>query len=215
MGSTVIATLLICGTVGYAALRSPHEFSPRAIMNKGLYRSSYEVTRPDKSLARGVATGENRDAVGGMEGSATETTTTADIGAFSLADLEAQVGRDAAGYFELEVPELYYTAGDLEVRRVLEGQPVVTVAQVMPEKFNNPEGTRVRIFRIFIECCAADARPLAIPVEFGRTPPEFREMGWVEVRGHMTYRPEGGTTVPILLAEEMVETDEPEQKMMY
>lgn len=215
MGSTVVATLLICGTVGYAALLSPHEFSPSAIMNKGLYRNNYEVARPDKSLARGV---NERQAEGADEAAAESgatATTTADIGAFSLADLEAQIDRDELGYFELEVPELYYTSGDLEVRRVLEGQPVVTVAQVMPEKFNNPEGSRVRIFRIFIECCAADARPLAIPVEFGKSPPEFQEMGWVQVRGSMTYRMEGGATVPVLLAEEMIETEEPDQTMMY
>ncbi len=220
MTSTVIATFMICGTVSYAAFFSPHEFSPQAIMNKGLYRPGYEASRADKSLAR--STGERASTQGrsgrsqttdpGKEG---EEMTTSDIGAFSLADLEAQVDRDAEGYFELEVPELYYTAGDLEVRRVLEGQPVVTIAQAMPEKFNNPDGTRVRIFRIFIECCAADARPLAIPVEFGKTPPEFQEMGWVKVKGHMAYRLEDGSTVPILLAEEMLETEEPEQTMMY
>lgn len=204
LAASVVAALLICGSVTYAAVRSPHQFSPQAIMNKGLYDPNYEAQRADKSLAAGVD-----------RSSADSTTTTADIGAFSLADLEAQVDRDADGYFELDVPELYYTAGDLEVRRVLEGQPVTTLAQVMPEKFNNPDGTRLRIFRVFIECCAADARPLSIPVEFSQTPPEFQEMGWVSVKGHMTYKLEGGVTVPILQAEGMVEADEPEQAMMY
>jgi hypothetical protein len=219
LGSTVVAALLICAMVGYAAMRSPHAFSPRAIINKGLYRSNPETIRSDRSFAKAATdSAQAPDVAGSEDGQSANTVSTEqadELSAFSLADLEAQVDRDDRGYFELQVPELYYTAGDLEVRRVLEGQPVVTVAQVMPEKFNNPEGTRLRIFRIFIECCAADARPLAIPVEFGAKPPEFREMSWVEVRGKMTYQREAGSTVPILLVEEMIDTDEPEQTMMY
>lgn len=62
-------------------------------------------------------------------------------GGFTLADLEAQVPKSKAGNFILEVPELYYTAGDKEVQSVITGQMVETVAQVLPEKVNNEDGT--------------------------------------------------------------------------
>ena len=118
------------------------------------------------------------------------------------------------GNFVLEVPELYYTAGDKEVQSVLTGQPVETTAQVIPEK-GNTDGKRVRIFRLLIQCCAADARPYSVPVEFEKEAPKFKEMSWVKVVGKMTYRQENGQTVPVLLASKMTETAEPDNKMVY
>lgn len=136
-------------------------------------------------------------------------------GHFTLADLEAQVPRSKEGNFMLEVPEIFYTAGDKEVQSVLNGQSVETIAQVMPEKVNNEAGTRVRIFRLQVQCCAADARPYSIPVEFGTAPPAFKDMGWVKVIGKVTYRQEGNQTVPMVEAVSMVETAEPDSKMIY
>ena len=136
-------------------------------------------------------------------------------GSFTLDDLKAQVERSPEGNFKLEVPEIYYTANDKEVQSVLTGQPIETVAQVIPEKVNNPNGTRVRIFRMLIQCCAADARPYSIPVEFGKTPPAIKEMSWVKVVGKMDFRSEGGQVVPVILATSMTAVPEPENKMVY
>lgn len=136
-------------------------------------------------------------------------------GNFTLADLEAQVPRSKDGHFLLEVPEIFYTAGDKEVQSVLNGQSVETIAQVMPEKVNNEAGTRVRIFRMQVQCCAADARPYSIPVDFGKAPPPFKEMGWVKVVGKVTYKQEGNQTVPVVEAASMEETAEPDSKMIY
>ena len=77
------------------------------------------------------------------------------------------------------------------------------------------DGTRIRVFRLFMECCAADARPLSIPVDFGKAPPDYKEMGWYKIRGKMDYRMEDGITVPILRAIGMAETEEPEEGMLY
>jgi hypothetical protein len=137
-------------------------------------------------------------------------------GSFTLADLKAQVAQSPEGNFILEVPELYYTAGDKEVQSVLNGQPVETIAQVLPEKVNNEKGTRLRIFRLLVQCCAADARPYSIPVEFGKTAPtEFKDMSWVKVTGKMTYKQEGDQTVPVLEAASMTPAAEPADAMVY
>lgn len=146
---------------------------------------------------------------------ATTDTEAKSYGSFTLADLEAQVPKSKAGNFILEVPEIYYTAGDKEVQTVLNGQPVETVAQVLPEKVNNPKGTRLRIFRMLIQCCAADARPYSIPAEFGKKAPEFKDMTWVKVTGKMSYQEEGGQTVPILEAQTIEETTAPDNAMSY
>ncbi|MBX7211195.1 MAG: hypothetical protein K1X78_23010 [Verrucomicrobiaceae bacterium] len=136
-------------------------------------------------------------------------------GSFTLADLEAQVPKSKAGNFILEVPELYYTAGDKEVQAVLAGQPVETVAQVLPEKVNNAEGKRLRILRLQIQCCAADARPYSIPVQFEDKAPQFKDMSWVKVTGKMSYKQEGGQMVPVLEAGSIAETAAPENATVY
>ncbi len=136
-------------------------------------------------------------------------------GNFTLDDLKAQVPMSKEGNFILEVPELYYTAGDKEVQGVLVGQSVETTAQVLPEKVNNAEGKRLRVFRLLVQCCASDARPYSIPVEFAEKAPVLKEMSWIKVVGKMAYRQEGGQTVPIIEATSLKETTAPENSMLY
>jgi uncharacterized membrane protein YcgQ (UPF0703/DUF1980 family) len=136
-------------------------------------------------------------------------------GSFTLDDLKAQVPMSKEGNFILEVPELYYTAGDKEVQGVLAGQSVETTAQVMPEKVNNEDGKRLRILRMLVQCCAADARPYSVPVEFTEKAPTFKDMTWVKVVGIMGYKQEGGQLVPVIQAKDIKETTAPDNAMLY
>lgn len=136
-------------------------------------------------------------------------------GSFTLEDLKKQVPQSKEGNFILEVPEIYYTAGDLEVQKVITGQAVETVAQVLPEKVNNENGHRLRVFRLMVQCCAADARPYSVPVDFGKKAPDFKEMTWVKVVGKMGYKKEGDQTVPIIEATKIEETPAPADAMIY
>jgi len=136
-------------------------------------------------------------------------------GTFTLEDLKKQVPQSKDGNFILEVPELYYTGGDLEVQKVLTGQMVETVAQILPEKVNNADGHRMRIFRMLVQCCAADARPYSVPVDFGKKAPDFKDMTWVKVVGKMNYKKEGNQTVPIIETTKVEETTAPDNAMIY
>ena len=140
---------------------------------------------------------------------------TKSYGTFTLADLKAQVPMSKEGNFILEVPELYYTAGDKEVQGVLAGQPVETTAQVLPEKVGNADGKRLRIFRLLVQCCAADARPFSVPAEFAEKAPTFKDTAWVKVVGTMAYKQEGGQTVPVVMVKTMTETTAPDNAMLY
>lgn len=136
-------------------------------------------------------------------------------GTFTLEDLKKQVPQSKDGNFILEVPELYYTGGDVEVQKVLTGQMVETVAQILPEKVNNADGHRLRIFRMLVQCCAADARPYSVPVDFGKKAPDFKDMTWVKVVGKMGYKKEGTQTVPIIEVSKVEETTAPDNAMIY
>ncbi len=155
---------------------------------------------------------------GGSGGSSPEAGTAAkaqSYGSFTLEDLKAQVPQSKDGNFILDVPELYYTGGDVEVQRVLTGQSIETIAQVLPEKVNNPDGKRIRIFRLLVQCCAADARPYSVPVDFGKKAPEFKDMTWVKVVGTMTYQKEGDQTIPVVNATKIEETTAPSETTLY
>ncbi|OAI57815.1 hypothetical protein AYO49_01750 [Verrucomicrobiaceae bacterium SCGC AG-212-N21] len=183
--------------------------TPAATTPSGAPKVEQMPPDPSKGPAPAVNTKEvEKQAAKGAEAKS--------YGTFSLADLKAQVAQSPEGNFMLEVPELYYTAGDKEVQSVLNGQPVETIAQVLPEKVNNEKGTRLRIFRLLVQCCAADARPYSIPVEFGKAAPtEFKDMSWVKVTGKMSYKQEGDQTVPVLEAISIKQAAEPADAMVY
>lgn len=162
------------------------------------------------------APSEEMKSGGGSGGSSPDAAKTAQsYGSFTLEDLKAQVPQSKEGNFILDVPEIYYTGGDVEVQRVLTGQSVETVAQVLPEKVNNADGKRIRIFRLLVQCCAADARPYSVPVDFGKKAPEYKDMTWVKVTGTMSYQKDGDQTVPVLNATKIEETTAPSETTLY
>ncbi len=204
-----------------AAPQAPSATAPTAIPANpapGVQSSPPAVTTaPVKTPPAGMATSAPSEEVIAQKAAAS-TSGTAEAksyGSFSLEDLKKQVPQSKEGNFILEVPEIYYTAGDQEIQKVITGQPVETVAQVLPEKVNNDSGHRLRIFRMLIQCCAADARPYSVPVDFGKKAPEFKDMTWVKVTGKMSYKKEGDQIVPIIEATGMEETTAPENSMIY
>jgi hypothetical protein len=223
----LVAILILAAPITWAAFMTPDRYSANAVINKGLYNPNYSSTaNADKfslrteDSARTTPVSPAKPAAAGATPTAEPAVAKADpqaqsYGSFTLDDLKAQVPQSKDGNFILEVPEIYYTGGDIEVQSVLAGQSVETIAQVLPEKVNNADGRRLRIFRMLVQCCAADARPYSIPVEFTDKAPEYKDMTWVKIIGKMAYEKEGDQTVPVLKAEKVEETTEPENTMIY
>ena len=109
----------------------------------------------------------------------------------------------------MDVISIFYTGGDDEVQQVVKGLPVETIGQAMPETMRNEAGNRIRIFRLMMNCCIADARPISIPVEFDQSVPNYKEMGWYKVHGVMEYENWDEFTIPVLKATKLVPTAEP------
>ena len=241
----IVAILILVVPITYASINSPDGFkNVQTIANKGVYAQTYktdamagkfDLNKADTTLPPTV---KAKPAVQDLPPAATSAPATTaaknpspevaavannpppaaqtkSLGSFTLKDLEAQVPKSKEGNFMLEVPEIYYTAGDKEVQGVITGQSIETIAQVIPEKVNNEKGNRVRIFRMLIQCCAADARPYSVPVEFADKAPSFKDMSWVKVVGKMGYKKEGDQTVPVITAISMTAAAEPDNKMVY
>lgn len=122
--------------------------------------------------------------------------------------------RTPDGRIVAEVLDLLYAAQDTALRGDFENKPVELIGQLMPETANNAKGNRIKAVRMFMTCCAADARPVATLVE-AKTLPTLPEMSWIKVTGTATFPIENGRRIAVLQAEKIEATSPPEESMLY
>ena len=84
----------------------------------------------------------------------------------------------------------------------------------MPDTANNAGGKRFKAVRMFMTCCAADARPVATLVEC-ETLPNLPEMTWVKVTGTATFPIENGRRIAVLKAERVEKSSPPDETMLF
>jgi len=118
------------------------------------------------------------------------------------------------GNIEVQVIDLLYAAQDTSMRADFQGKTVETIGQLMPDDANNADGNRFKLMRMFMYCCAADAKPIAALVEAPEKP-NAPEMSWVRVVGKVDFHTEGGRMIAILKATNVKVTDPPEETMLY
>jgi uncharacterized repeat protein (TIGR03943 family) len=119
----------------------------------------------------------------------------------SREEIEKTHTRTPDGFYEFNLMELYFSAGERELQSALEGLAVETQGRWMDEKVNNAAGTRKRLYRLFMTCCVADSRAIPIILEFNGTPPDHPENEWVKVAGVMRFPLEDGIIQPVLEVE--------------
>ena len=114
------------------------------------------------------------------------------------------------GNVALEVTDLLYGESEESLRKMFTDKTVEVVGQYMPGSDTN----QFKLVRMFIVCCAADARPLAVPVQIS-VPPNATEMGWVKVIGKPAYSKNGERVHVVLKADKVESTDPPAEAMLY
>lgn len=130
---------------------------------------------------------------------------------FTLEDLEKNVSKNNKGQFQISLIDAYFSGSDREVHPVLRGVPVEMEGRLMPEKTNNADGSRRRVFRTFISCCAADATVAGVSLVFN-TPLESADLPdntWVKVGGTLDFEEINGKTRTILNVTDLTEAPEP------
>src|SRR4029077_14106641 len=90
--------------------------------------------------------------------------------------------RTTDGTIVAEVLDLLYAAQDNALRKDFEGKSVELVGQLMPDTSGNATGHRFKAVRMFMTCCAADARPVATLFEIEQKV-GLPEMSWIKVTG--------------------------------
>jgi hypothetical protein len=180
---TVVLMMLI--PIAFAVAWTKDEYSSAALARKGLY-----------------------DAPSGLNASFLG----ANLTALTLGEIEATHPKTQDGFLEFSLMELFFSSRDPEMKTLLDGLKVETVGRWADEKVYNPKGSRKRLYRMFINCCAADSKAIPIVVEFGETPPELPENCWVKVAGTIRFLVEDGSIQPVLAAERAAATESPDEE---
>jgi hypothetical protein len=121
--------------------------------------------------------------------------------------------RTPEGYIVAEVLDLLYAAQDNVLRKDFEDKTVQLVVQYMPDTGATAGSARFKGVRMFMTCCAADARPIATLIE-GEKLPEVPEMTWVKVTGKATFPVERGRRISVVKAEKVEKTEPPPESML-
>lgn len=133
----------------------------------------------------------------------------------SAEDDSEEIPRDKDGNMIVQVVDLLYAAQESDLRAPFKGgQTVEVIGQLMPDTTDNPNGDRFKLVRMFIVCCAADARPVAVLVQSPEKPPGA-EMSWIKVVGTVEFPTEGGRTIAVVKAKKVETTNPPEETMLY
>ena len=114
----------------------------------------------------------------------------------------------------VQVVDLLYAAQDSTLQPDFKGQNIEMIGQLMPDTTNNPKGDRFKLVRMFMVCCAADARPVAVLVQ-SDTKPTGAEMSWIKVVGTVEFPVEGGRPIAVVKATKVEATSPPEETMLY
>jgi uncharacterized repeat protein (TIGR03943 family) len=119
-----------------------------------------------------------------------------------------------SGPMPLQVIDMLYAIQMPSYREEFEGKEVEMVGQFVPMTTGNPKGDRFQVIRMFITCCAADAKPMGVTVH-GDTLPHVSEMQWVRVTGTPTFPMEGGKRTAILEATKVEPCEAPSDPFVY
>ncbi|MDB6069862.1 MAG: hypothetical protein JWL81_1033 [Verrucomicrobiales bacterium] len=183
-GGRGLALALLAISVTSAVAFTPDDFSDRYKKNMLSAYSSRKATDAGKAPAEFRLTPEGSPAA---------------AAGMTLAVVEKYRPRNKDGNFELGVEELYYSSADPEYAKVMKGQGVETLGQIVKDTTGTEPG-RWRVFILQMTCCAADARPISLPVVFETEVPNLQEMGWFKLKGTIDYVQERGIPVAILRA---------------
>ena len=128
---------------------------------------------------------------------------------------EEFIPRTASGAIAASVIDLLYAAQDPSLRGDFEGKTVEMVGQLMAQKGAGSQGGRMKLVRMFMTCCAADAKPIAVLLEPPAGNKPIPELSWVKIVGKPAFPMEDGRTIAVLKADTMAVTEPPEETMLY
>ena len=201
----ILTFLVLLLPVTAAAVFSPDGFGKGAILNRGIITDASALRPPTARMDQPITTPDLPLPSNDPNAASTQPPT---------APAQDYLQRTPDGRIIAEVLDLLYAAQDNALRKDFEDKPVELIGQLMPDTANNATGKRYKAVRMFMTCCAADARPVATLFEIEQKP-ELPEMTWIKVTGKATFPIENGRRISVLQAEKVEKTNPPEESMLY
>jgi uncharacterized repeat protein (TIGR03943 family) len=196
-----LAFLVLLLPLSAAAFISPSQFGEAMVMNRGI------VTDISQLPSAGMSGGNWDDAPAWDE----------KIDAVDATwDQNQDEGveyftRGPDGSIQVETLDLLFAAQEPGLRGEFENQRVSIVGQYVPPRGGSEGG--FDLVRMFVVCCAADARPLGIKVT--GQPVSVPRMGWVRITGIARFEDNGGVLEPTLELEKIEEVEPPRESFLY
>jgi len=208
--------LILLVPVSVTAMFAPDAFGKNAMMNRGVLTDASALPQLAKTTTpSSAALNLPLPTKDGSPASSTPAPATAQANGAQKPSAENDyLERTPEGYIVAEVLDLLYAAQDPNLRKDFEGKTVQLIGQLMPDSGDNAKGNRFKAVRMFMTCCAADARPVATLVE-ATDAPKIPEMSWIKIVGTATFPIENGRRIAVLKATKVDKTDPPSETMLY
>ena len=194
---SVFAAFVLVVPMLVAATVSPDQFGAATVTNRGLIERINDLPSYNPPVEPLLPAADGSQQAADTEG----------VG-------EGYLPKNEAGQIKAQTVDLIYAAEEPTMRADFENKEVELIGQFMPARANNSDGDRFNLVRMFVICCAADARPVAITVQMDKVQPAA-EMSWVKVIGKAVFPVESGRRVPLVLAESVTPCDPPEETFIY
>ena len=114
----------------------------------------------------------------------------------------------------LQVIDMLYAIQMPSYREEFEGKECELIGQYVPMTTGNPTGDRFQAIRMFMTCCAADAKPVGVTVKYPKKL-EAAEMAWFRIIGKPTFPMEGGRRTVVFEATRVEPCPAPSEPFVY
>ena len=188
--------------VSAAAVLSPSQFGEAVVMNRGIVTDLDALPSAERPLP---STWEDAPPI-------TDEGQLPDVSELNDEEGVEYFFRGEDGAIRLEILDLLFAAGEPALREEFEGRKVAIIGQYIP-----PTGGGAGDFdlvRMFVVCCAADARPLGLKIT-APTDVEVPRMGWIRITGTARFEDVNGQLEPRLEAEKVEPVEQPRETFIH
>ncbi|MBU3664457.1 MAG: TIGR03943 family protein [Chthoniobacterales bacterium] len=192
---------LLIVPVAASAFVSPGQFGEAAVRNRG-------IVSDVSLLPTAPALGDSLESAPEI-GAGEELPDVADFGGEEGVEYFTR-GDDGA--IQLEIIDLLFAAEEPALRETFENEKVAVVGQYAPRP--GKDAGAFDLVRMFVVCCAADARPLGVKVS-GITQDGLESMGWVRVTGVARFAGQEGAVETSLELEKIEPVEAPDNKLLH
>ncbi len=225
----ILAFLVLLLPLGAAAAVRTDSFSSRAILNRGLVENAAGMPQTSTSLTPPAPSATKNPTATAAAPSTTQPATplepalptkdaqsappAAAVGADRV-DATQYLRKSPEGLPIVEVVDLLFAADDQSMRPDFEGKQVEMIGQFLPDRSGSK--MKFQLVRMFMLCCAADARPVAVTIEAPGTLEGMTDMSWLKVIGKVSFRAGAdGRMTAVVQAERILPTTPPAEIMLY